>query len=111
MGILCLKLYNNPMRKLFICTPLFAIYTEQQKTSHAYLNYVFTGCECCSEILIHVTTVLREVFGVLKMYITTEASKFMSEDKGSIFENANLSVHFKGSYLAEMINTYGISIF
>ena len=58
---------------------------------------------------------LREVFSVLKMSITTEASKFMSKEQFDVLKGPNLKMQFKrvfkGPYFAEMINSYGIPIF
>ena len=49
------------------------------------------------------------------MNILTEASKVISDlDKFDVRKGPNLtmqlSMHFKGSYFAEMINSFGISI-
>ena len=59
---------------------------------------------------------LREVYTALKMNITTEASKLMSEDQFDVRKASNLKMqfkhvmHFKGPYFAEMINLFVIFI-
>ena len=65
----------------------FATYTEQKKeTSHAYLKYIFSGCEYL-QILFYV---LREVFTVLIMNVMTEAVKVMSQDQFDVSKGPNL---------------------
>ena len=57
---------------------------------------------------------LRDIFTTVKMNITTEASKFMYEDRLGVRKGPNLKLHvnahFKGLNFAEMTNRYGISI-
>ena len=58
---------------------------------------------------------LKEVFTNFKMKIPSEASTFMSEDRFDVRKGPNLKIHLlmhlKGPYFAEMINSYGISIY
>ena len=41
---------------------------------------------------------LREVFSVLKMNITTKASKFMSEDQFDVRKGQNLKMQFQRAF-------------
>ena len=81
---------------LVVCLSFVFVYILNKKErSHAYLKYVSRDVNAFLQILFYF---LREVFTVLKMSITTKASKFMSKEQFDVKKGPNLKMQFKRAF-------------
>ena len=68
---------------------------NKKETSHAFLKYIFSGCECLFANFILCLTIIREIFTLLRMSIKIEDSKFMSKEQFDARKGPNLIMKHK----------------